>query len=70
MSLQKFRNSPAAPDFDEAADYDFGSVVDPEYDEAPQLGYGEGVDPDYDQDVADPDAGEAPSQEWYLRKQK
>lgn len=77
MSLQKFRNAPA-PDFDESTDTNYEQVADPDYDEAPQLSYDEAADPDYDEsaqpdydtDFADPDTGEAPSQEWYLRKQK
>jgi len=69
MSAQTYKADNNAPDPD---------IIDPSYDE--------GADPDYDEssqgefadefmdadasDYRDPDSSEAPSQEWYARKQK
>jgi hypothetical protein len=47
MSLQKFRSSPEAPDFDEAAGLTYDQV--PDYDEATDLDYEQAADPDYDE---------------------
>ncbi|MGI4862604.1 MAG: hypothetical protein ACRYFZ_01685 [Janthinobacterium lividum] len=49
MSLQTFRTSPAAPDFDEVTDTNYEHVVDPTYDEAADPDYDQQADPDYDE---------------------
>ena len=77
MSLQTFRTSPEAPDFDEATDTNYEQLADVSYDEVADPDYEQLTDPDYDDtsqgefadDFRDPDSEEA-SQEYQPRKQK
>lgn len=50
------------PDYDDTTQASHEEGSDPDYDE--------GAQPDYDTDYADPDSGEAASQEYYKRSQR
>lgn len=76
MSLQTFRTSPNAPDFDEAAgltydqapDYD-ETGIDPDYETFADPDYDEGSQGEFADEFTDADSEDA-SQEYRHRKQK
>lgn len=70
MSAQQYKPERFDNSHQDVVDPDYDQGADPDYDDIAQASYGEGTDPDYDADYADPDSGEAPSQEYYKRSQK